>query len=56
MKFGLNAPAVLSEDLVSKYANEDERLRLMYRTNLETALSGLSLYVKASYDFILALV
>lgn len=28
----------------------------MCRTNLETVLSGLSLYVKASYDLILALV
>ncbi|KAJ5114352.1 hypothetical protein NUU61_000111 [Penicillium alfredii] len=36
--------------------NEYDTLASMCETNIETALSGLSLYVKATYDMILALV
>ncbi|KAH2457207.1 hypothetical protein KXW63_002871 [Aspergillus fumigatus] len=51
----VNAALLFLYDDSSKNANV-ERLPLMCRTNLETVLSGLSLYVKASYDMILALV
>ncbi|KAF9888537.1 hypothetical protein FE257_008644 [Aspergillus nanangensis] len=52
----VNASLLCLSDDSPDDTNGAERFRLTCRTNLEAVLSGLSLYVKADYDMILALV
>ncbi|PLB53981.1 hypothetical protein P170DRAFT_451884 [Aspergillus steynii IBT 23096] len=52
----LNASMLFVSGDIHGPCNDDEQFQMKCRVNLETMLSGLSLYIKASYDMILALV